>query len=81
MAGVNSRFAALTGEEIQQMCTFLESVSCVLTEFVFTNTIILFNRDEQKLLEHSWQVFARFLYGASVHLNLNRRTPCVHQIA
>ena len=25
-------------------------------------------------LEHSWQFFARFLYGASVHLNLDRRT-------
>ena len=27
------------------------------------------------MLEHSWQFFARFLYGASVHLNLDRRTP------
>ena len=26
-------------------------------------------------LEHSWQFFAPFLYGASVHLNLDRRTP------
>ena len=26
-------------------------------------------------LEHSWQFFARFLYGASVHLNLDRCTP------
>ena len=24
-------------------------------------------------LEHSWQFLARFLYGASVHLNLDRR--------
>ena len=27
------------------------------------------------LLEYIWQFFARFLYGASVHLNLDRRTP------
>ena len=27
------------------------------------------------LLEHSWQFFVLFLYGASVHLNLDRRTP------
>ena len=28
----------------------------------------------ERLLEHSWQFFGRFLYGASVHLNLDRRT-------
>ena len=27
------------------------------------------------ILEHSWQFFARFLYSASLHQNLDRRTP------
>ena len=34
----------------------------------------------KSLLEHSWQFFVLFLYGASVHLNLRAR-PCVYQIA
>ena len=31
--------------------------------------------EHQFVLKHSWQFFARFLYGASVHLNHHRCTP------
>ena len=41
MAGVNSHFAAVIEEEILEMLTFLECF--VLSEFVYPNTIILFN--------------------------------------
>ena len=41
MAGVNSHFATVIEEEILKMLTFLECF--VLSEFVYPNTIILFN--------------------------------------
>ena len=42
MAGVNSRIAVVTEEEVSQMLAFLEFV----TEFVYAKTIILFNLGE-----------------------------------
>ena len=49
MAGANSRFAVVTEEGILKMFTFLE---CVVNEFVYADTIILFSLGELWLLEH-----------------------------
>ena len=41
----------------------------------FTSICIVKNCTYISLLQHSWQCFARFLYGVRVHLNLDRRMP------
>ena len=53
MAGVNYRFVVVTGEEILQ-----KRKRCVVAEFVYANTITMFNLVEQWLLEYSPQCFA-----------------------
>ena len=43
---------------------------------IIHKAIDILERRKHKFIEHSWrQFFARFLYGASVHVNLDRRTP------
>ena len=49
MASVNSRFAIVTEEEILQIFAFAEQI----TEFVYPNTVVLYNLGELGLLEYS----------------------------
>ena len=46
MAELNSRFAMVTEKEILHLFQYFSPMCCVVTEFVYANTIILFNLGE-----------------------------------
>ena len=58
MARVNSRFAAVTEEEILNMLTFLSVLVMLSRSLLYSNTIILYDLGEQVLLNYSTPSFA-----------------------
>ena len=66
MAGVNSHFSVSEREgNWANIHMYFSRMCCVVTELVYANTVILFNLDEQWLLEYLPQ-FQRIVVNFSV---------------